>query len=232
MSTSFTNKHRQIEVDFKNARQNQGLMSDARAYLLNEESHEYQMRDKSWPDPNNHFSNAEEKALAVGPNVFLLGNKQSFSEGQYPKEPRTPGMSMVHIFAISKVSYFNPVSMGPDEAQTFLDMIDFFKLQWELSGFRMSVLEHQKKAIEERSKTTKVGLDKARDQVKELESTIHKLKFEDFAFGFHLWPDNSVPHLHMHIIAMPDEYRQHSTKFNDKKTKDAYEVYRYICDHQ
>ncbi|KAI1088143.1 hypothetical protein F5B19DRAFT_472646 [Rostrohypoxylon terebratum] len=238
MSTSyFNNKRDQIYVQFKNARHNPDLMRDARAYLLNEENHQYQRRDsKNWPKPDTPFSDIREKQtttiFVATDDVFLIGNQHSFSAGQYPGEPGTPGMSMVHLLAISRTNYFNPVLMGSSEARIFLDMIDFFKRHWDVPQFRGSVLEHQKKAVEKRGKTTQAGLSEARKQLEELEGTIHELKFEDFAFGFHLWPDNSVPHLHMHIIAMPEKYRRYSTRSHDEKTKNAYEVYDYIRDHQ
>lgn len=41
---------------------------------------------------------------------------------------------------------------------------------------------------------------------------------EDFEFGFHAWPDNSVGHLHMHVFPKKAELRHWSTKIHDKKT--------------
>lgn len=41
---------------------------------------------------------------------------------------------------------------------------------------------------------------------------------EDFIFGFHVFPENSIGHLHMHVFPHHDDFREHSTKTYDYKT--------------
>ncbi|KAI1453443.1 hypothetical protein F4805DRAFT_376353 [Annulohypoxylon moriforme] len=224
----FSGKCELIHTRIGNFLKDEDAKADANAYFNSREP-KYGKGKTNWIKAVTPFTGAEHKGgitkLAVGENVLLIGNRESFSEGQYPDEPQKAGMSMVHIFAIPKANYFNPVSMKPEDAHIINDMIDFFYDQWGRIEFREAVLEHQKKAIEARGGKKLEDLVQEKEQYEELEEIIRILHADEFAFGFHLWPDNSIEHLHMHIIAMPDDCRQYSTKLNDEKTVDAFEVY-------
>lgn len=41
---------------------------------------------------------------------------------------------------------------------------------------------------------------------------------EDFIFGFHVFPDNTIGHLHMHVFPHDNSFREYSTKIYDHKT--------------
>ncbi|KAI0888451.1 uncharacterized protein GGS22DRAFT_198187 [Annulohypoxylon maeteangense] len=201
---------------------------DAHAHLSNKEGHQYQTDIRNWIKPETAFTDAKNKKdlniLAEDDNLFIIGNKSSFSEGQYPDEPGRAGMSMVHILIITKANYFNAVSLRSEDAHIIDDMKELFRSSWAQPQFREAVLQHQRNAIENRGRETPEGLEQARKQVQKLENIIHKLRFKHFTFGFHLWPHNSVGHLHMHVIAMPKKCRRYSTKVHDEKTMDVQEV--------
>lgn len=45
-----------------------------------------------------------------------------------------------------------------------------------------------------------------------------RLKEDDFLFGFHCFPENSIGHLHMHVFPHGEQFREFSTKEYDWKT--------------
>lgn len=51
-----------------------------------------------------------------------------------------------------------------------------------------------------------------------MKSVYRLLKAEDFVLGFHVFPENSIGHLHMHVFPHDNYFREHSTKDYDYKT--------------
>ncbi|KAI0009165.1 hypothetical protein F4779DRAFT_583412 [Xylariaceae sp. FL0662B] len=141
-------------------------------------------------------------------------------------------MSMVHILAIPRAGIFNGVSLnpGPESVDIIDEMIRLFRRSWSRGEFREVVLAHQRAAIMGRYKEEPDdnAYRLATKHYETLELMADNLKLEHFAFGLHLWPDHSVGHLHLHIIAMPYECRKYSTSRHDVKTKDALEVRDFI----
>lgn len=45
-----------------------------------------------------------------------------------------------------------------------------------------------------------------------------ELEVGDFVMGFHVFPENSIGHLHMHVFPHGKEFREYSTKTYDWKT--------------
>ena len=140
-------------------------------------------------------------------------------------------MSFIHLLAVSKACLYNGVSLNRDNVKVIDEAIRLFKKSWRKPKFRQAVLDHQKRAIEQRYEANKQpseadteGYRAALGHYSELSNRIDKLREGDFQFGLHLWPDHSVSHLHIHIIAMTREMRQYSTTEHDAKTKDALEV--------
>ena len=144
-------------------------------------------------------------------------------------------MSFIHLLVPSKARLYNGVSLNRDNVRVIDEAIRLFKKSWRSPEFRQAVLDHQKRAIEQRYETNKPpsetdteGYRAALRHYEQLSSRIDKLREGDFQFGLHLWPDHSVSHLHIHIIAMTKEMRQYSTTEHDAKTKDALEVRDFI----
>jgi len=57
-----------------------------------------------------------------------------------------------------------------------------------------------------------------RSDFEALSKRFSELKPEDFEFGFHAFPDNSVGQLHMHVYPKGNSLRRFSTKRHDWKT--------------
>ncbi|ORY63904.1 uncharacterized protein BCR38DRAFT_485052 [Pseudomassariella vexata] len=126
------------------------------------------------------------------------------------------------------------------------EMIQLFKASWEDPNVRQSILVHQLEAIEARTKEqikaseeTKLMEDYekeldikearlqariAKEHCEVLAADIDKIDVDQFQYGLHLDPDQSVHSLHLHIILAAKKYRQYSTTAHDNKTMDAGEV--------
>ncbi|KAK9797926.1 putative HIT-like protein [Seiridium cardinale] len=222
---------------------------DVLAYLRNERDHRWAIdlrENPKWIQPNNIFRNYKGPILAEGRDAFLLGNARSYHVGQELEKPERAGMSMIHILAIPKLGFFNGVSLNAENVSIIDDMIALFKLNWEKEEFRKSVLGHQLNTVDEAAKHRLEALNEhesgsaaARQSIMEahdlatrclrwFEEDVLKATYEDFQFGLHLFPQQSISHLHMHIVLTPWRFRQFSTFANDKKTVDALELRDFV----
>ena len=230
----FKGKPFEIRRQYENFWKQSGAKKDARAYRKKIRGHVYQERDK-WMKETTPFKfplDDKTKLLVLEENrdFIILRNKASFDCGQYPDEEGSAGMSGVHLLMTTKPRYFNGVSLTKRNAFILESMKRFFKKCWRDEKFRKRVVQAQKAAIHERyeSRAEKDPTKATRERDEALEH-LEKLKFrelkeDDFRFGLHLWPDNSVADLHLHIVAMPEEMREYSTHKHDAKTKDPDEL--------
>ncbi|KAI0379003.1 hypothetical protein F5Y04DRAFT_283373 [Hypomontagnella monticulosa] len=206
---------------------------DVGAYLSgNDLEYRFGRQDEKWmklkpKPPFSDWDEADPKTLRVGRTAILILNRESFSVAQYGGEPERAGMSFIHIMAIPIDNLFNGVSLTPATVGIIKESIQLFEETWEDMEHRKEIVEKQVDAIKRRAE----GQEKAMDQYEELREMAMNLKVDDFAFGLHLWNEQSVPHLHLHIIAMTTEMREYSTKEHDKKTVDAIELHDYIMGH-
>lgn len=175
--------------------------------------------------------------FAHNSDVLIVGNQQSFDIAQYPENPSPAGMSFVHLLGLTRERIYNGVSLPKEKIHLLDDVIELFKKSWSDRSFRETVLQHQMAAIEGRYNKAlddakkdgkpepgSEGYELAKKHHRKLEEKMHSLKVDDFKFGLHLFPDHSVGHFHMHIVAMTPEMRQWSTSKHDEKTKDVEEV--------
>lgn len=164
--------------------------------------------------------------FAQNKDVLIAGNHASFDIAQYPGNPSPAGMSFVHLLGLTRERIYNGVSLPKEKIHLLDDIKSLFAKHWSDRKFREDVLRHQLNRIEERYNTTQneEGYQLAKQHYEKLQNKIHDLKVGNFAFGLHLFPDHSVCHFHMHIIAMTPEMRQWSTSKHDEKTKDVEEV--------
>ncbi|KAI2617799.1 hypothetical protein GGR54DRAFT_197514 [Hypoxylon sp. NC1633] len=176
------------------------------------------------------FTNYSGPFLDESPTAWLIGNRASFDVGQYKEDSKKAGMSMVHLLAISKAPIYNAVALDRGNVSIIDEMIAMFREAWARPEIRMFVRHHQLERIREQAKVERnpSAFGAAMKHYRELERLIDGLTFDDFAFGFHLYPDHSINHLHMHIIANTLKCRQYSTTAHDSKTKDALEVRDFI----
>ncbi|KAK8122320.1 hypothetical protein PG984_010990 [Apiospora sp. TS-2023a] len=170
-------------------------------------------------------------------DVLIVGNHASFDIAQYPENSSPAGMSFVHLLGLTRERIYNGVSLPKEKIHLLDDIIELFKKNWSDQSFREAVLQHQmtaiqgryddaiKKAKEEgKPEPGSEGYELAKQHHEQLKGKIHDLEVDDFKFGLHLFPDHSIGHFHMHIVAMTKEMRRWSTSRHDMKTKDVDEV--------
>ncbi|KAI1088144.1 hypothetical protein F5B19DRAFT_472650 [Rostrohypoxylon terebratum] len=232
VNRSFSGKYEKIVEQYEAFHNKAEAKVDVAAYLNRTEGHQF-LDEPKWIKAKTPFTEWSGNVLASSKNALIIGNQSSFDTVQYPLAHGRAGMSMIHLLGIPKENLFNGVSLDRSNVEIIDEMIHCFQKNWELPEFRSKVLAHQEQAIE-RAKDEKNPKSylKAMVHHKELQRCIDDLTVDDFAFGLHLWPDHSIGHLHMHIIATPYWCRQHSTFLHDDKTKDALEVRDYIISRQ
>ena len=181
------------------------------------------------------FTSPPSVRLAENKDCSIIGARASFDTAQYQDSPQTAAMSMIHLLALPKACFYNGVSLTRDNVFILESMIQLFQTSWPKAAFREAVLEHQKLAVQQQYQSKSnpntadiQGYRLALQHHEELKGYISHLNADDFQFGLHLYPDHSVSHLHMHIIAMPRHMRKYSTTEHDVKTKDAFEVRDFI----
>ncbi|KAK6820621.1 hypothetical protein PG987_015021 [Apiospora arundinis] len=247
---SFKGRQDRIKVQFADFWGNSKAQQDVNAYLRNDSNHPFPKPEDmpGWVKGQNVFTNYDKPTLAEDQDVMIIGNHASFDIAQYPKKTSPAGMSMIHLLGLTKKSIYNGVSLNESNVDVIDKIIELFSSEWAELGFRKKVLNHQLNAIN-RLKTEALDAAKKADTEAqkheaealaiqghklaklhwdELERDIEGLEVDDFEFGLHLYPDNSIPHFHMHIIAMRKGMRKYSTSKHDEKTKDAREVRDYI----
>lgn len=253
---SFRNKKSKIHEQHAKFWSDSHAVADVRAYLNDMTDHTYKQfgenenkARKKWVDPANIFRNPRDKQFASNDNAIIIGNSRSFAMAQYPGNPGQPGMSMIHLLGISRAPIFNGVSLNHSNVEIIDEIIKLFKTHWSKNCFRQAVIQHQLDTIiqqekeqlqelekkdtkkdndEERRIAIEKGSQIARLQFEEMKTKAFEIMEDDFQFGLHLWDDQSISHLHVHIIAAPWELRKHSSFENDEKTVDALELRDYI----
>ncbi|KAK8118330.1 uncharacterized protein PG998_002956 [Apiospora kogelbergensis] len=225
MKYKFTKKQDEIAQQISQFWAHSQATGDVKAYLQGDEGHDYAKIDK-WVQARTPFTDPPNEKLAEGDTAFIIGNRASFDVAQYLDKPSAAGMSMIHLLALPRDAIYNAVSLNQDNVCLIDDMVALFRSSWNEKEFRSRVLAHQRKAIENAKGDSKndEGYRLALEHYEELESSIHQIEVKDFKFGLHLFPDQSVSHLHMHIIAATKSMRKYSTSHHDQKTKDALEV--------
>ncbi|KAH8678040.1 hypothetical protein BX600DRAFT_431346 [Xylariales sp. PMI_506] len=246
--TNFRGKTAEIRVQHKNFWSYQSARADVDAYLYETEGYAFPTIDK-WVMESTCFTNFNGIPFKESEHALLVGNFASFDTAQYDECPSRAGMSMVHLLCIPKANIFNAVSLDHTNVWIIDEMIALFKEAWAEFEVRSAVLRHQRDRImarkeaqlaelskkdasaasRRREKEIIEAFDAASAHWEELASGIHNLTAEDFEFGFHLYPQHSVSHLHLHIVAAPRKFRLYSTLANDAKTKDAIEVREFIA---
>ncbi|KAI0477186.1 hypothetical protein GGR56DRAFT_691559 [Xylariaceae sp. FL0804] len=214
--------------------QQEGAAADVAAYAAATPEHVFRADGgPAWLRAKTPFTAWAGPVLGRSSRAALIANRSSFDVAQYAAHPAGAGMSAVHLLAIpiGDERIFNGVALrGPAQASIIEHMAGLFRASWASPAMRRAVLAVQAEAVERRAREApdEAAAEAARAHWRELEPVVEGLEADDFQFGLHLWPDNSVAHLHMHIIAAPEICRKYSTGQHDAKTKDAFEVYEYI----
>lgn len=169
---------------------------------------------------------------------LVVGNLVSYDGRQYPDwfDPNyksginTPeGQAFGHCFVIPRKRIFNIVDPEAvaNDAALLKEMREHFIKCWTEDG-KDKIISHIRLAVE--SQNEKLAAKKeTRAQYLHLCSMIWRdfqmlseefrtLAADDFVFGFHAYPDNSVGHLHMHVFPTKRSLRKFSTRRHDWKT--------------
>ncbi|CAJ2504698.1 Uu.00g120920.m01.CDS01 [Anthostomella pinea] len=228
LERNFKGKTDKIKRQYELFWQQATAKADVDAYLNAVADHDYPKLPK-WISKVTPFTHWKGPCFAESDRALLIGNRASFDTVQYDK-PEQAGMSMIHLLCIPKTGIFNGVGLDSGSVSIIDHMVQLFKSAWTDAETRRGVLCHQREAIERRNQENpdEEAHATAMEHYGELEDMIDDLGPDDFHFGLHLWPDHSVGHLHLHVIAAPWACRQYSTSHHDKKTKDAFEVRDYI----
>lgn len=186
--------------------------------------------------------NGRDLILSESDYSFVIGNVASYDGRQYPSwynpsfrtgENTPEGQGFGHSLVIPKERIFNVVDPAArvDWCASLREMKEHFIRFWGAGGNK-SIVVRTRLALDEQNEKLKIknkevgvslldellalvekGFDELSCQFMELQGTD-----EDFQFGFHAWPDNSVGHLHMHVFPKGEGLRRYSSRVHDKKT--------------
>lgn len=253
----FKGKEAKIRHDYSRFWLQPSAVADAEAYLHGNQYHQYSPTDErpeKWIRGRSHFQrNHLNKAEILAENDYavILGNRSSFDASQYPGAPGQASMSFIHVLGLSKQQIFNGVSLTQHNCDIIDKIIQLFESQWGCSdrgnefrdkviGYQMAMFDRQKdrrraQADHDRAQNpagypVEYPVECPAEYLDQVSKEAYHLKAKDFNYGLHLWPEQSVGHLHIHIVARPMEMRQYSTFAHDHKTVDARDVRDFILE--
>ncbi|KAI4270178.1 MAG: hypothetical protein LQ337_006837 [Flavoplaca oasis] len=147
---------------------------------------------------------------------------------------RPEGQGYCHTLVIPKPRIYNVVDplATRNDCSVLKELCEHFKNFWTSSGKikRRLMLQRARRALDERDaelvsvpirrppEYTELVRKAVFADFERMQSDFLALNVEDFLFGFHVFPDNSIGHLHMHVFPHDSRFREHSTKTYDYKT--------------
>ena len=192
-----------------------------------------------------------DKSLVLSESLdsYIIANSASYDRRQYPQwlNPKcssghTPeGQGFGHCLVIPKKRIFNVVDPDATASNCFMikEMRAHFERFWG-SGGPSIILNHVRSKF--KTQNNKLASDDRCDNaLKDLLPTLEidlensakrfvELAQNDFVFGFHAYPDNSVGHLHMHVYPRERCLREFSTRRHDWKTIPLQAVLEVECE--
>ncbi|KAL8865192.1 MAG: hypothetical protein Q9174_007022 [Haloplaca sp. 1 TL-2023] len=177
--------------------------------------------------------NKPDLVLSESTHSYIIGNVASYDRRQYPsasKEKRPEGQGFCHTLVIPKSRIYNVVDPEATAQHCYLlkEMRAHFIDFWTNGDGKQKILARSERALDDQDQKLRSSPDgpeyeKVRGDVYDhFETTkvqFEKLKAEeDFVFGFHVFPDNSIGHLHMHIFPHAEAFREFSARVYDYKT--------------
>ncbi|KAI4173973.1 MAG: hypothetical protein LQ348_006442 [Seirophora lacunosa] len=192
------------------------------------------LTDTFFSEYANH--NAPDLILSETRRSYIIGNVASYDGRQYPSAvsgKRPEGQSFAHSLVIPKDRVYNVVDPAAtaDNCDLIREMRTHFISFWNspYSVGKAKMLARAKRALEDQDKKLRAAdggsppaYEAVRDDVfaffEATKPAFEQLKTSDFVCGFHVFPDNSIGHLHMHVFPHADAFRVHSTREYDWKT--------------
>lgn len=154
---------------------------------------------------------------------YVVGNIASYDGRQYSEKDKQ-GQGFAHCLVIPKARVYNIVDPAAckDGCALIKEMKKHFEDFW--NGNNRHRLLHQTYCVMYKRHTLAEkdirGYD-ANKIVKDfwgIAKSFEKLTADDFTYGFHVYPYNSIGHLHMHVFPHRRTFRQWSTYEHDWKT--------------
>ncbi|KAI4100787.1 MAG: hypothetical protein L6R37_005235 [Teloschistes peruensis] len=185
--------------------------------------------------------NPDEFILSRTKLSYIIGNLASYDSRQYPLSPndkRPEGQGFCHTLVIPSNRVYNVVDPNAtaDNCELLYEMHKHFVDFWQTDQGKEKILARAKRAIDDQDKKLRNApappsnsqgaspvYDEATrknvfDHFDKLKEPFKKLEAKDFRFAFHVFPDNSIGHLHMHVFPHQEMFREVSTKVYDWKT--------------
>ncbi|KAL8726833.1 MAG: hypothetical protein Q9166_006449 [cf. Caloplaca sp. 2 TL-2023] len=215
--------------------------SELLAWKRGVDDYDYQLLYLPYSKSGTFFSeyaihNPPSLILSETSHSYIIGNTASYDGRQYPLAPtgkRPEGQGYCHTLVIPKTRIYNVVDPDATTSTCFIlkEMCTHFLRFWATEEGKLAILTRARKAIEDRDNALINGNSErpseydnlTRNAVfKDFERKQHefmRLRGEDdFLFGFHVFPENSIGHLHMHVFPHDNSFREWSTKDYDYKT--------------
>ncbi|KAL8710759.1 MAG: hypothetical protein Q9220_004777 [cf. Caloplaca sp. 1 TL-2023] len=172
--------------------------------------------------------------LSQTPHSYIIGNEASYDRRHYPcraiTEKRPEGQGFGHLLIIPKSRIYNIVDPAATANNCFIlhEMRSHFHHFWEESASGpASALQRARDsfvtAVSKMSTAEKSTYQLTRNDIEQYfdasgEEFVRLKAEEDFMMGFHVFPENTIGHLHMHVFPVRDSLRCWSTRDYDYKT--------------
>ncbi|KAL8719674.1 MAG: hypothetical protein Q9225_003349 [Loekoesia sp. 1 TL-2023] len=191
----------------------------------------------TWAKSDTFFSeydkhNPPDLILSKSDHSYIIGNLASYDGRQYPEAPtgkRPEGQGFCHTLVIPKARVYNVVDPDATANNCFLlkELKTHFTTFWSTGG-QAKILARAKRAMDDQDQKLldNGSISPVYEEVREdvfdkfeaAKPTFSNLEPDDFLYGFHVFPENSIGHLHMHVFPHRDSLREFSTKEYDYKT--------------
>ena len=180
--------------------------------------------------------NDDSRILSESAQSYIICNVATHDSRQYPpwanpkyKTGSTPeGQGFGHCLVISKERVFNVVDPAAtaNGASLLKEMKDHFVGFWKNGGNARllkqtkSTFDDQNSKLRTNGKTAHIEslLPTLENDFEDLAEEFRLLRPEEFEYGFHAFPDNTVGHLHMHVFPKKSSLREFSAWRHDRKT--------------
>ncbi|KAL9591339.1 MAG: hypothetical protein Q9179_007823, partial [Wetmoreana sp. 5 TL-2023] len=174
--------------------------------------------------------------LSESTHSYIIGNVASYDGRQYPLVPpnsnRPEGQGFCHSLVIAKTRIYNIVDPDATANGCFLleEMRAHFTNFWRHDDGASKIFARAKQVVDDRDEILRSGNggsspdyddSVSRDvslYFEDMKKKFVELEAKDLLMGFHVFPDNSIGHLHMHVFPHGESFRQYSTKMHDWKT--------------
>ncbi|CAO1605339.1 hypothetical protein XANCAGTX0491_008860 [Xanthoria calcicola] len=195
---------------------------------------------KPWAKADTYFSEYAEHypaslILSESDHSYIIGNKASYDGRQYPlalTEKRPEGQGYCHTLVIPKARVYNVVDPLATRDHCFVlkELRAHFYDFWSKMKNREAMLARAHDALKERESAlihkgprpaayTDAVNAAVFSHFQRMKPAFLQLKAEeDFIFGFHVFPENTIGHLHMHVFPHDNDFREYSTRDYDYKT--------------